>query len=228
MIFMKFLSVVLTDLHTRNPDMYLQNYYGYNGTTYCWPSCGPLSQYYTRPNRPIPRPLKRRNGIYYIGPVRRPPWGQAAAAGDNEENGNVEDDCHDNNNSYNNNSSNSNNNNNKDSTPLMMKKKRNVGNNVDDRRGEMTEIHGEHSNKQGWGACNGRRGYFVTVNMGNVAVEEGMAARLPLPPPLPQLPFMSQPKPHSKQQLVCDFLGLFKVSFLSLLTLVSFINYSKS
>ena len=62
----------------RNTDLLLQNYYGYNSTTHCWPNFGPLSQYYSRPHTPIPRPLKRRNnGFYYIGPVRRPPWRRA-------------------------------------------------------------------------------------------------------------------------------------------------------
>ena len=58
-------------------DLYLQDFHGYNGTTYSWPRCGPISQYYTRPGRGVPRPLRRRNdGIYYIGPVERPPWRQ--------------------------------------------------------------------------------------------------------------------------------------------------------
>ena len=122
--------------------MYLQNYYGYNDTTYCWPKFGAVSQYYSRPNWPIPRPLTRRNGLYYIGPVRRPPWRQEEPnhleveyVQSSEENVSVDDDCHD----YNNNDHKGSNN--EDSGPLA--KKRRVGNPVDDRRG-MPEIRGEH------------------------------------------------------------------------------------
>ena len=61
----------------------------------------------------IPRPLKRGNGFYYTGPIRRPPWLQ-------DESEQVEEDNHDGNN-------------NEDSASLM--KEKSVGNADEDRMG---------------------------------------------------------------------------------------------
>ena len=123
--------------NNKKTELLLQNYYGYNSTTHCSPNFGPLSQYYSRPHMPIPRPLKRRNnGFYYIGPVRRPPWRE----GESEDI--IYPDINDNNRGMSSLSKNKNKGNNAKDTTQLGKKKRNVVKPVVD--SGMSEIHGDH------------------------------------------------------------------------------------